>query len=192
MDLQDVVRKRRAYRSLSPVVITEELVRDLAGYAQLSPSCYNNQPWRFVFVYDPEVLEGLYDTLPRGNQWGRAASLIIAVFSTSTLDCVIREREYFLFDTGMATAFLMLRATEMGLVAHPIAGYDEEKAKELLGIPGDMRLITLLMVGKHSRDLSTELSEKQRESEGTRPERLPFGRFAYMNRYQPAREGEED
>ena len=83
-------------------------------------------------------------------------------------------REYYIFDTGMATAFLILRATEMGLVAHPIAGYDEEKAKETLGIPADMTVIALVNVGKHLLPPNALLSEQQAEIEKTRPERLPL------------------
>jgi len=30
----------------------------------------------------------------------------------------------------MATAFIILRATELGLVAHPIAGYNEDAVKQ--------------------------------------------------------------
>ena len=93
------------YRSLEPVEITEELVRDLAESAQLTCSCTNNQPWRFVFAYAPDVLEELYGAMSRGNKWVQAASIIIAVFSKKDLDCVRSGgREYYLFDTGMATA----------------------------------------------------------------------------------------
>ncbi|MFB0562029.1 MAG: hypothetical protein ACETWM_12570 [Candidatus Lokiarchaeia archaeon] len=35
-----------------------------------------------------------------------------------------------------------LRATKLGLVTHPIAGYDEEQVKKVLNIPEDMRVIT--------------------------------------------------
>ena len=61
----------------------------------------------------------------------------------------------------MATAFIILRATELGLVAHPIAGFDEDKVKEILGIPDDRRVITLVIVGKHMDTVSPVLSEKQ-------------------------------
>jgi nitroreductase len=84
----------------------------------------------------------------------------------------------------MATAFMILRATELGLVAHPVAGYDEEKVKDILAIPKDMRLITLVNVGKHSTTVSAVLSEKQKLGEKQRPERLPFAKFAYTNKYQ--------
>lgn len=184
MDVKQAIGERRAYRSLDPVQITEELIDDLARSARLSASCSNKQPWRYVFVHDPEVLSELHETLPRGNAWAKAASMIVAVFSKRDLDCLIKGREYFLFDTGMATAFLILRATELGLVAHPIAGYKEQEAKEVLGIPDDMTLITLVMVGRHSESTSPVLSEKQVEAEKRRPERLPLGEFVHFNRYQ--------
>ncbi len=179
--LNEIVEKRRAYRSLSPVEITLEDIRELAEVSKLAPSCFNKQPWRFVFVRDPEVLEALFKTLSRGNEWATRASMVIGVFSSPELDCKVGKREYYLFDTGMATAFLILKATEMGLVAHPIAGYDEEAAKRVLGIPSDMTLITLIIVGKHSSEVWEGLSERQKKDEAKRPERLPLERFSFID-----------
>jgi len=181
MDVIQAIRKRRAFRSLEPVEISKELVQDLAESAQLAPSCFNNQPWRFAFVYEPEQLERLHGAMSKGNTWVQNASMIIAVFSNKDLDCMIKGREYYLFDTGMATAFIMLRATELGLVAHPIAGYKEDAVKEILGIPDEMTVITLVIVGKHAETISSLLSDKQAESEKNRPERLILEEFAYVN-----------
>lgn len=183
MELMDLLAKRRAYRSLAPAAIGEETARDLAAAAALSASCFNKQPWRFVFAYEKEVLDRLLPAMNKGNEWTRAASMIVAVCSRRDLACVVREREYYLFDAGMATAFLILRATEKGLVAHPIAGYDEEKAKEALGVPGDMTLITLVVVGRHLLPPSALLNEQQREIEKTRPERLPLDEIMRLNRF---------
>jgi nitroreductase len=185
MDVKEAINQRRAYRSLDPVDITPRLVDDLATCAQLAPSCFNNQPWRFVFVYDPQILVKLHSALSPGNEWVHSASTIIAVFGKKEEDCVLKEREYYLFDLGMATAFIILRATELGLVAHPIAGYNPEKAKEILGIPQEMMLITLVNVGKHSPTISPILSEKQKHDEVERPERKALSQFVYMNSYKP-------
>ncbi|MCK4756036.1 nitroreductase family protein, partial [candidate division WOR-3 bacterium] len=87
----------------------------------------------------------------------------------------------YLFDTGMATAALILRATELGLVAHPIAGYSPKKVKEILNIPIEREVITLIIIGKHSEEINPLLSEKQIEAERKRPERLSFDKFVYMN-----------
>jgi nitroreductase len=184
MNVKQAINERRAYRSLEPVEITEDLVRDLAESAKQAPSCFNNQPWRFVFVYESETLKRVHDCLSKGNAWAKAGSMIIVVFSREDLDCVIKPRIYYLFDTGMATAFVMLRATELGLVAHPIAGYDEEKVKKVLNISENMRVITLVIVGKHSETISPILSDHQKEAEKKRPERLHLEKFAYKNIYK--------
>ncbi len=184
MDIIQAIRERRAYRSLEPVKITKELAKDLARSAQLAPSCFNNQPWRFVFVYEPETLKNMHAALSPGNEWAQSASMIIAVFSKKEDDCIIRDREYHQFDTGMGVGFLILRATELELVAHPIAGFSPKKTREILGIPEEYQVITLIIVGKHSKQINPVLSEKQVEAERTRPERMPLKKFVYFNRFQ--------
>jgi len=183
MDVTRAIKERRAFRSLDPAEITEDLIKDLASHAQLAPSCNNNQPWRFVFVYDPGKLQEMRAALSQGNEWIHAASMIIAVFCRKEDDCLIRDREYYLFDTGMATAFLILRAWELGLVAHPIAGFSPKKTREILSIPEEYQVITLVNVGKHSATISPVLSPKQVEWEKARPERLPLERFVFMNHF---------
>lgn len=183
MDIIQAIRERRAYRSLDPVKTTKELIRDLARSAQLAPSCFNNQPWRFVFVYEPKTLKNMHAALSPGNEWAQSASMIIAVFSKKEDDCIIRDREYHQFDSGMGVGFLILRATELGLVAHPIAGFSPKKTREILGIPEEYQVITLIIVGKHSKQINPVLSEKQVEAERTRPERIPLERFVYFNRF---------
>jgi nitroreductase len=184
MDVIEAIKNRRAYRSLKQTKITEELVDNLAESARLFASCFNNQPWRFVFVYNSEMLQKMHPALSKGNEWAYDASMIIAVFSKKDFDCNIKGREYYLFDTGMSVASLVLRATELGLVAHPIAGYNETKVKEVLNIPDDMKVITLIIVGKHSDTIKPVLSESQAEAEKTRPERLPLEKFVYKNSYK--------
>lgn len=184
MDLKEIIRKRRAYRFLEPVEIKKELIRDLAECAQLAPSCFNNQPWRFVFIHEKKALEEIQSALSSGNAWATPAAMIIAVFSKLDADCQIKGREYYLFDTGMATAFIILRLTELGLVAHPIAGYDENKAKEILKIPEEMKLITFIVVGKKTDKPTPVVSEKQIQSEATRPARIPIEKFAFYNYYE--------
>ena len=184
MEIGEGIHLRRASRSLEHTDISLDLIRDLARHAGLAPSCFNKQPWRFVFVYEPEQLSRMFEALSSGNKWARKASMIVAVFSHREQDCIVKAREYFSFDTGMATAFLILRATELGLVAHPIAGYNESRVKELLEIPESMSVITLVIVGKKAREIGELLSEKQARVETERPERLYFDEFSFLNRYR--------
>ena len=184
MELKTAIEKRRSYRSLDPVEITENMVEELAQAASLAPSCFNKQPWRYVFVYKKASLDELKTALSEGNEWAREASMIIAVCSNADLDCRIKDgRDYYLFDTGMSVGIMMLKATEIGLICHGIAGYDPARAKEVLKLPSDLEVITLLIVGVHSDKLKPFFSEYQIESEKNRPPRLPLGNFAFKNVY---------
>ncbi len=183
MDVTQAIALRRAYRSLAPVAITDELIRDLARHAQLAPSCANNQPWRFVFVDDPAKLVEMRAAFTAHNAWAHAASMIIAVFGRKEDDCVYPDRDYFMFGCGLATAFLILRATELGLVAHPIAGFNSAKTREVLGIPEAYTVITLILVGLKSDTISPVLTPKHIADESVRPPRLPFDKFAFRNVY---------
>ncbi len=185
MDVTTAIHARRAYRSLEAVPVDEALILDLAAHAQLSPSCFNNQPVRFVFVFDPVTLAALHDALSANNGWAKAAPLIIAAFSRKEDDCIIREREYHQFDVGMAAGFLILRATELGLVAHPIAGFSPKKTREVLGIPEEYQVITLVIVGKKAATLSPVLTLKQAAAEKARPERLPLAKVVHFNYFTP-------
>lgn len=183
MDVHTAIETRRALRSLAPAEITAELVRDLAVHAGLAPSCSNNQPWRFVFVFEPERLEAMKSVFSRGNRWCQAASLMIAVFCRRSDDGVIGDREYYLFDTGLAVATMILRATELGLIAHPIAGYDPARARQVLGIPDEFNLISIVLVGRRAPAIDPGLSPDKVEAETRRPARLPLERYAFLNTY---------
>ncbi len=182
MEFNDVIEKRSAYRALDYVEITDELIHNIAYTASRSASCANKQPWRFVFVRNKEKLTELHEALSGGNYWAKEASMLIAVYSKKEFDCVIGEREYYLFGTGMATAHLMLAIVNQGLVAHAMAGFDENLAKEILKIPEEIRLITLIAVGKKTDDLS-KLGDKHKEVEIKRSTRKEFEEYASIDEY---------
>ncbi len=125
----------------------------------------------------------MHKALSSGNEWASDASLYIVVCAKKSDDCVIYDREYYLFDTGLATGFLILQATELGLVAHPIAGYSPKKTRQICSIPEDMQVITLVVVGKHAESIKSILSEKQQQQEPHRPIRKPFTSFIHYDHF---------
>ena len=183
MDVKEAIQKRRAYRSLVPVKIKKELIEDLAGCTQITASCSNNQPWQYVFVYESEMLKKMYEVLSSGNEWAHKASMIIVVLGKKEDDCIIYDRVYYSFDIGMATEAMILRATELGFVAHPIAGYSPKKTRAILGVPDDVEVIALVIVGKHSDKINPIMSKKQIINERKRPERKPISDFIFYNKY---------
>ena len=183
MEVAEAVDSRRARRVLSEKSIEEEKVRAIVRAARMSASCFNNQPWRMVFCRGEESLGAVKGALSKGNAWATRASMIVAVASKAPDDCQLSDhRDYFLFDCGLAVGQLELQATELGLIAHPIAGYDPLKVKAALGVPEEFTVITLVICGYPGTDDSI-LSDKQKEAEKQRPERKPQGENFFLDRW---------
>lgn len=183
MEVVEAIRARRAKRVLDARPVEDDKIAALIEAARLSASCFNNQPWRIVICKGPEALGQVKSTLSKGNVWATRAPVIMVVAARPPDDCQLSEkRDYFLFSTGLAIGQLGLRATELGLIAHPIAGYNPQNAKALLGIPEDFVVITCVIVGYPGTDDSL-LSDKQKQTESVRPERKPVGENFYLDRW---------
>lgn len=184
MLLKEAMENRKSYRAFEKSEIKREVIEDIIRSASLAPSCYNNQPWRFVVIDQEEKLKEVYKGLSKGNEWMELAPVIIAIFTEKSLDCVVADREYYLFDTGMATAYLLLKAQEYNLHTHLIAGFKEGELKKTLNIPEEMKLISLTTLGGVSEKNLDKLNEDQRKSEGKRPDRLDLNNYMYFNEYK--------
>ena len=175
MDVLEAIRKRRALRTLDSKPIEAGHVDSLVEATMLSASCFNNQPWRLIFCTAEGSLDAVKAALPRGNAWATRSSLIVVVAAKPEDDCQLSDRrDYYSFDCGLAIGQMLLRATELGFVAHPIAGYDPSKIRTATDLPDDYVVVALVVCGYHGPDDSL-LSDKQREAEGERPERRPVG-----------------
>ena len=183
MNVTNAVSLRRSKRAFSSVPITKEEKESLIEAMRLSPSCFNNQPWRVILVDDQPGLEQVWGCLPVGNAWATRAPMVMAVCSRADDDCRLSDdRDYHLFSCGLAVGEMLLAATELGLIAHPIAGYDPVKVKSILGIPEDLVLITLIICGHPGDDMSL-LSDKQKTDEQVRPTRKPVSENFFHGRW---------
>ena len=180
MEFDAVVKRRRSLRSFAPVEISDEVIRELAVTATLAPSCSNKQPWRFAFVRSADALERMVAVLAPGNAvWAKQASMIVAVWSHADFDCRTPDgRDYYQFDTGMATALLLLAATERGLITHPVAGFDPKAARDILALPEGAQVITLIVVGGHAQEIFPGLKDWQIKAESEPSPRQSFEAIA--------------
>jgi len=183
VEVVEAIRARRAKRAFLDKLVEDDKIAALVEAARLSASCNNNQPWRIVICKGKEALAAIKGALPKGNVWATRAPVIMVVSARPVDDCQLPDRrDYFLFSSGLAIGQLELMATELGLIAHPIAGYDPLKAKAVLGIPEEYVIITLVIVGYPGGDDSL-LSDKQKAIELTRPERKPVGENFFLDKW---------
>ena len=150
-----LLRARHASRSILVDPLPDEVIGELIEAVRLTPSCNNNQPWRYLFLASPDALEKGRQALSRGNApWAGRAPLLVVGYTRVENDCVIPDgREYHEFDLGMATMDLILAATARGLVVRPFAGYSPAKLKELFPELEDAdRPLVMLAVGALSEN----------------------------------------
>lgn len=171
---------RRSKRAMGGKV-SKATIKRLASAAHLAPSCFNMQPWRFIAATGAS-LEAVHAGLKGGNAWAKPAPVIFAVVSRPELDCQLSmDREYWMFDSGMAAMSLQLQATQMGLYAHPMAGFDPAVVKEALAIPDGYVLIALVAVGRPV-DISV-LDAAQQKMERAPRDRKPLGEVLAFDRF---------
>jgi nitroreductase len=181
----DLLRRRSACRAIAPRPVERERIQAMLEAAQLSASCMNNQPWRFLVLDEPGALEKGRKALADGNYWARTAPVLLVGFSRADLDCRAADgREYFLFDLGMAAQNLMLQAAEIGLVARPMAGFNPAVIREEFRIPEAYAILVVIAVG-YEGDLSTLKEHHQKVSVAPRT-RKPLENNFFFNQLSEA------
>ena len=182
----NLLRQRKATRGFSDRPVESEKIATILEAARMSASCGNNQPWRFLVLMEPEALEKGRAALSGGNYWAKAAPVLIFGFSKPDLDCVIAKvRRYYQFDLGLAVQNILLQATELDLVARPMAGFSPSKVRQAFGIPDEYRVLVAIAVG-YEGDIAT-LSEKHQNISMASRQRNPLSDMVGFNSFESER-----
>ena len=172
-ELLRAIEERRAFRALSDKPVPREVIERVMKAAILAPSCFNNQPWRFLVCSERESLEKIKLTITDSNYWARKSPFIIAACTKPSLDCRLNEgRDYAFFCLGLAVENLQLQAVHEGLSAHPIAGFRPDAVRKAFLVPEDYVVLTLIILGYPGDP--AELNEHHRKNENSERSRKPI------------------
>lgn len=176
--LNPLIEKRRSTVSFSNKPVEGQKIHLLFEAARWAPSSFNEQPWRFIYgVKDEEnSFQKLFDCLMEGNkQWVKNAPLIVLSLAKQAFDLDGRPNSYALHDVGLASENLMIQAVQMGLMVHPMGGFDKKKAIADLSIPDGFEPVAMIAVGYPGdvNDLSDDL-RKREQSERVRKAQAEF------------------
>jgi nitroreductase len=138
---------RRSVRSYTKDPVSEVQVTDLLRAAMAAPSAGNQQPWQFVVVRDPTVLEVIAGANPYGGM-AREAPLAVVICG----DLGREQREgFWVQDCAAATQNLLLAAHAAGLGAVWCGTYPREERmgpiKAVLGLPDDVIPFAVVPLG---------------------------------------------
>jgi len=175
--------QRWSPRAFSGEGISQAQVEALLEAARWAPSCFNAQPWRFIYaVRDDDAWPTLLSLLVEPNQaWAKSASALMVVISRNRFEHNDNPALTNNFDAGAAWMSLALQASYMGLAAHGMRGFDIDAAREKLAIPEVYDIDAMLAVG-HPGEVAS-LPEPYQERETPSP-RIPLSQIAMSGRFQ--------
>jgi nitroreductase len=190
--INELMRRRwspRAFQEERPV--ERETVLTLLEAARWAPSCFNDQPRRFLVFdgSDLDALEKARGCLSEGNAWARKAPVLMLSVARETFEQNGKPNRWAQHDTGLATENLLLEAVELGLAAHPMAGYDAGRARSEFGIPEGFTPIAMIAIGYPYRGKLEELDEKLRAKELAPRERKSINEVAFAGFWGRSRSG---
>lgn len=139
----------RAYDDSRP--LSRNQIISLLEAARWAPSCYGDQPWRFI-VFDKVTNEPAWqqalDCMAEGNrQWAKSAPLLLVACADSVLSKTGDDNRWGQYDTGAASENLCLQATAMGLMVHQMGGFDVDKCRQSFSIPEQFMPMAMMAVG---------------------------------------------
>lgn len=148
-------------------MVSSQQITALLEAARWAPSCYGDQPWRFI-VWDRHAdaasWQMAFDCLAPGNQvWVKYAPLLLLITAGSLFQHNGQANRWGQYDTGAAAENLCLQASSMGLMAHQMGGFDPDKARVQFGVPKEYTPMAMLAIGYQAplSSLSGEVLERE-------------------------------
>lgn len=131
--------------------VSHQQIIALLEAARWAPSCYGDQPWRFI-VWDKNTdaagWKHAFDCLVPGNQaWVQDAPVLLLVCADTLFSHNQKANRWAQYDTGAAAENLCLQASSMGLMAHQMGGFDADMTREQFNVPLQYTPMAMVSVG---------------------------------------------
>ncbi len=140
MDVYQCIRSRLTVRSFRPDPVPESVIRRMLQAARWSPSARNRQPWHFIVIQNRDTLDKIGAIASSGGFIGDAPLAVAVV-----MDRAGRPE----FDAGRSLQQMELTAWSLGVggCVAGVRGDENAQVKELLNIPEDKELVTVMAFG---------------------------------------------
>lgn len=147
-DFIDTIYKRRSIRKFTEKTISKEMLEELLKVGMSAPTAMNAQPWEFVVVTDPVILQKFRNALMFAKQNYTA---VICVCGSKRVQKNRTGDRFWVQDCSAATENILLAATSLGLGSvwigvHPIIPMVMQ-VKAILNLPEDVTPLNLIGLG---------------------------------------------
>lgn len=184
--IHDILQNRWSPRSFdADKSIDPQTLTALLEAARWAPSCFNDQPWRFLVCNKTTHLsawEKLLSTLGEKNQlWARNAPVLILSMAMHEFGHNGKPNRWSMYDAGAASVSLCLQATAMGLATHQMGGFDAAQCKQSFDLPDACNPMSVIAVGH--RAAAELLTDDLRETELKARSRKPLNECFYFGSF---------
>jgi nitroreductase len=154
--MSDLIIKRRSIRRFQEKGIEPEKMAQIYEAARWAPSWGNQQCCELVVVEETEDKRTLASLLTAKNPATKCmekAPVIIAVCGTPGKSGfynkaqVTRYSHWFLYDLGLVSQNICLKACELGLGTVIVGSFDHSQVEKLLNIPEGCEIVALIPLG---------------------------------------------
>jgi nitroreductase len=147
MNFQQLINERYSVRLFRTEKVPDVLIRQVIEAGRLAPSACNNQPWTFIVINEPEMLDAIREAYPR--EWFKKAPQIIIVCTNhqQSWKRPYDGKDHSDIDAAIATSQMTLMATELGLGTCWVCHFNAEKVKLALQLPPHIEPVVLLPIG---------------------------------------------
>lgn len=150
--IHDLLARRwspRAFDAGRPV--TREQLVTIMEAGRWAPSCYGDEPWRYLVwdrARDPEGWQKAFDCLTDSNKkWVKNVPLLMLSCAGSAFGQSGKPNRWAQHDTGAASVSMALQAVALGLIIHQMGGFDAEKARAAFSIPPEYTPMAMIAGG---------------------------------------------
>lgn len=160
--LLEMMQNRRSIRKYTDEHVTDEQIKMILQAGMLAPTSKNCQCWEFVVVKDKAMLEKLSKCRPMGPQMLKGADCAIVVLGDEEKTNVWAE------DCSASIMYMHLMADSLGLGSCWVQGrlrpspddrMAEDVVRDLLGMPENMHLSSILSLGVPAEHHAPKLAE---------------------------------
>lgn len=133
------IKERWSPRAFQDKAISSDDLNTILEAGRWAPSCYNDQPWRFIVAdknQHSETWQKIFDCLVEFNQsWNKNTPVLILAVANEVFDSNGKPNRHGQYDTGLAMENMVIQAQSMGIYSHQMAGFDDKKAHDVFNIP---------------------------------------------------------
>jgi len=147
MHVQDAMKIRKSVRSYKNQPVEKEKIQRILEAAQIAPSAMNLQEWRIVVVTDNSTIKRIVSgAVPSQKFITEAPVLFVCCAETDKANMKCGHPRYAV-DLSIAVDHMMLAAVEVDLGTCWIGGFSQQPVKDILNIPEEIEVFSLLPIG---------------------------------------------